>query len=339
MKETEIVSTESSDTKKALLAVRKAEKRIKELIILSLISLVSLKYIDDEIKKAITDMKDELPPSSDYPSLANGLWRMALEGGRFTSSVKSEVDSLRTRFPEMPKTVSKAVEYIEKKIPNALATAEMKSLPKRVKDGVEVFASGEPQADSPKMARPLSEWAAAETQVRHDYQKKKIDEVLSKGGDLFRISVHRNCSERCFPDQGKVVSKSLPSIDSDLWTGQKTSHGEKIYSYQAMVARTDKYGYNNFILTGFNCRHFLEPFEDGKPEKPTKIQAEEVSEAEEKMRYMERRLRAIHSKWKALEKIDRAKSEGYHQMFIKGVREYEAFANKWGIEPQEWRTL
>jgi len=332
-------SEESKIAEKALKAQRKAEKRIKELMMLALVSLLSANFLEDEISKAIKDMKDELPPSADYASLANGLWRFAMEAGRFVSQTKSALDSIRASVPELPKNPLKAIEFIEKKkIPDALTTAEIQKLPKKVKDGVSVMAGKEPQAEVAGATRPISEWSAVETQVRHDFQKKKIDEAFAKGGDLFRISVHRNCSERCFPDQGKVISKTLPAKDG-LWTGEKTPSGEKIYSYQAMIARTDSYGYHNFILTGFNCRHFLEPYEDGKPAKPTKMEAEEVSEAENKMRYMERRLRAIKSKAELMKKVDPILSKKSSDEWDRGIKEYEAFANKWGLEPQEWRAI
>lgn len=334
--------TEQSETKQALEAVRKAEMRIKEIIVIAMLSLVGMAFVNAEIEKAIKDMIKELPPSSDKAVLANGLWQSALKWEYLIPKTRTQVDEARSVLPTLPKTPLKALGEASKIPPTPYGMAdtliEARSLPSKVKGSIELLSGQEPSATPSYAVRPISEWSEAEAEVRWGYQKDRMEETLESGGDLFRISVHQNCSDRCFPDQGKIVSKTLSSISPDFKTG-KTIDGQPIYSLSDMLARTDKYGYHNFILTGFNCRHFLKPYEKGDILKPSKEEASETSKAEQLMRDTERRLRGIKAKAKLLAKVDKKKSMEYENLWYKGIREYEAFANKWGIPPQEWRAI
>lgn len=333
--------TEQSETKQALEAVRKAEMRIKEIIVIAMLSLVGMAFVNAEIEKAIKDMIKELPPSSDKRVLANGLWQSALKWEYLIPKTRTQVDEARLAIPTLPKTPAKAVEQAEK-LPTSYGMAdtliEARKLPSKVKGSIELLSGQEPSATPSYGVRPISEWSEAETEVRWGYQKERMEATLKTGGDLFRISVHQNCSDRCFPDQGKIVSKTLSSVTADFKTGQSID-GQPIYSLTDMLARTDKYGYHNFILSGFNCRHFLKPYEKGDILKPSKEEASETSKAEQLMRDTERRLRGLKAKAKLMSAIDKQKAAEYEKLWYKGIQEYESFANKWGIPPQEWRAV
>ena len=42
---------------------------------------------------------------------------------------------------------------------------------------------------------------------------------------------------------------------------------------------------------------------------------------------------------KDMSAIDKQKAAEYEKLWYKGIQEYESFANKWGIPPQEWRAV
>lgn len=154
-------------------------------------------------------------------------------------------------------------------------------------------------------------------------------------GDLFVISIHMDCSNRCLPDQGKIVSKSLPAV-SGLWTGKKVD-GRKIYSLKAMVARTDKWGWHNFILTGFNCRHHLYPYDGVIPKKPPFDEARERYEEEQKARELERICRRFRNLYISFAKIDAKMAEEYFRKWERARAVYLAYCKEKSIEPRLWR--
>lgn len=173
-----------------------------------------------------------------------------------------------------------------------------------------------------------------ELSVTHGRKPEPFPEVEPKG-DLFVISTHLDCSKRCFPDQGKLVSKSMEAT-SGLYTGKK-ANGVPIYSLKAMLARTDKWGYHNFILSGFNCRHHLYPFEGRMPKTFPKEESEKAYEADQRMRGMERRLRTLNSLGEAWRAFDIKRSRKYFDMWERGMAIYESYSESHGTEAHpEW---
>lgn len=104
--------------------------------------------------------------------------------------------------------------------------------------------------------------AKIELDLRYDHQIKMIEDKKASGHDLYWISTHSSCSERCEHWQGKVVSVSLPAINSKHETGQ-TVDGHKVYSLDSIINQVDKYGYKNNVIVGFNCRHSLIKYTSG----------------------------------------------------------------------------
>ncbi len=98
----------------------------------------------------------------------------------------------------------------------------------------------------------------AEMEVRYEYHQDEIKAFKDKGTKLVVCSTHADCSDRCFPWQGKVYS-----LDG---TSGKTSDGRK---YVPLETATDVYyttkagkTYKNGLL-GFNCRHKLYEYVPG----------------------------------------------------------------------------
>lgn len=130
----------------------------------------------------------------------------------------------------------------------------------------------------------------AEMQIRAEHNEAMIDGLKSKGIKLAWILPHANCSKRCEKWQGKLYSLDGTSGQIDGYSYQPLENAMNVYE----VTRGGKI-YRNGCISGFNCRHILEPYKDKN--KPIEIPAEVVNktrEIETKQRYMENMTR----KWK-----------------------------------------
>lgn len=98
----------------------------------------------------------------------------------------------------------------------------------------------------------------AEMQVRYEANQKSIEDLREKGVQLVVASSHADCSPRCAPWQGRVYS--LDGTSGTTEDGRKyvpLEEATDVY-YTTKAGRTYKNG-----LLGFNCRHFLTPYEAG----------------------------------------------------------------------------
>ena len=127
----------------------------------------------------------------------------------------------------------------------------------------------------------------AEMQVRQERHEEELQEMIDKGINLVWIVPHANCSERCENWQGKLYSldNTYGTIDG--------------IEYQPLRNATDVYEqtksgkiYKNGCLSGFNCRHTIEPYNKGnKPiEIPQKVIDKERN-INNTQRYFERNVR------------------------------------------------
>ena len=101
----------------------------------------------------------------------------------------------------------------------------------------------------------------AEMQVRYEYHQKEIESLRNSGVRLVVCSVHADCSDRCFPYQGRVYS-----LDGTRGT---TDDGREFVPLEEATENprdryTTKAGkvYQNGLF-GFNCRHRLYPYKNG----------------------------------------------------------------------------
>ncbi len=140
----------------------------------------------------------------------------------------------------------------------------------------------------------------AEMQVRAEEKEKKLKKLVKKDVRLVWIVPHANCSKRCEPWQGKLYSLdgSYGSIDGIKY--QPLENAMDVYE-------TTKSGktYKNGCISGFNCRHQIEPYRDGN--EPIEIPASVVDrerEINDKQRYLERGVRAWKEKAVLFKGID-----------------------------------
>ena len=141
--------------------------------------------------------------------------------------------------------------------------------------------------------KPISIWQRAELETRYNKQMQMLDGLQMDGVQYAWISSHPNCSKRCQQWQGKLVSLDQAARQPGFVVGKLDGH--TVYSLPDIMAQVDKYGYQNNIICGFNCRHRLIPYKPGtRP--PEKYSAKEVAKEraiEMRMRDMEREIRKL----------------------------------------------
>lgn len=96
----------------------------------------------------------------------------------------------------------------------------------------------------------------AEMEVRYNEHLEQIDNFKAAGVKLVTSSVHADCSDRCYPWQGRVYS--LDGTSGTTEDGKPYIPLERatdIYYTSPHTGKTWKNG-----LLGFNCRHYLIPY-------------------------------------------------------------------------------
>ena len=138
--------------------------------------------------------------------------------------------------------------------------------------------------------KPISLWQKAELDVRYNKQMEMLQQLLDTGVELAWTSSHADASKRCEKWQGKLMSLTEHATMSGFRV--RKEDGKWVYSLMDIMAQTDKYGYHNNIICGFNCRHRLIPYD---PEKsaPRKYTKEEVAKQRAIETHIRERERAI----------------------------------------------
>lgn len=137
----------------------------------------------------------------------------------------------------------------------------------------------------------------AEMEVRYEYHQNEIQSFKDAGTKLVVCSTHADCSDRCFPWQGKVYS-----LDG---TSGKTEDGR---SYVPLETATDIYyttkagkTYKNGLL-GFNCRHKLYEYVPGMGiPKVNRVEQRKENKINTKQRAMEKTVR----EWRMREELNK----------------------------------
>lgn len=113
----------------------------------------------------------------------------------------------------------------------------------------------------------------AEMEVRYEYHQNEIADFKKQGAKLVICSTHADCSDRCYPWQGRVYSLDhTTGITADGRRYIPLETATDIY-YTTKAGKTYKNG-----LLGFNCRHRLYAYKDG-------MQVPYVSAKEQKQEY------------------------------------------------------
>lgn len=162
----------------------------------------------------------------------------------------------------------------------------------------------------------------AEMEVRYQGHIDEINELKAAGVKFVVCSSHADCSGRCAPWQGRVYS-----LDGTTGTVDK-------YKYVPLEAATDIYyttkagiTYKNGLL-GFNCRHYLEPY-DGQL-LPT-ISAEERKREYDitlKQRELERLTRQYRAQALMRKDIDKSAYETAKRNAAEAYKRYIEFSKR-----------
>lgn len=206
-----------------------------------------------------------------------------------------------------------------------------KKLKQRMKELAEA-----PMTTAEKGKHQISLWQKAELDVRYEHNMKMIEDLKNEGHDLCYISSHPDCSKRCEKWQGKLVSLSKPSTMSGFRVGKIDN--KWVYSLTDIMAQTDKYGYHNNIISGFNCRHRLIPYSGQLP--PTEYTKEDIKkqrEVENKIRAMEREIRKQGEYVKFLESTDPKEAPRAKTRLRNMVSNYKDYCNRNGYAWEKYR--
>lgn len=164
----------------------------------------------------------------------------------------------------------------------------------------------------------------AEMEVRYNDHLQQIDSLKASGNKLVIASTHADCSDRCRPWQGRVYS-----LDGS--SGQ-TEDGRRYVPLENAtdVFYTTKAGitYKNGLL-GFNCRHYLVPYQNGFKFPPPNVQEERKQYAITlKQRALERNVREWRTKAVESKGLDenayntaRQKAMEWNKIYIKFSQE------------------
>lgn len=278
-----------------------AEKRIKELIVIAFIIGMSRVVLAAKISKIIREVKKKLPQDlHDRDVYLKGLTKTAeylirvkeLESTKFRANAKKNgVLNSKGKIAQSPKEMKKPNDV------SARGTPQIEWYNKELDKYIDEI-SQEPVTTSESDKKPISLWQKAEIDVRQQHNQKMLQDLKDNGVKYAYLSSHANCSKRCEKWQGRLVSLDEHATMSGFRV--RKIDGKWAYSLTDIMAQKDKYGYNNNIISGFNCRHYLIPYEIGSDRVPPKTQnAKEVEkqrETEKKIRAMERQIRYYRMK-------------------------------------------
>ncbi len=175
----------------------------------------------------------------------------------------------------------------------------------------------------------------AEMQVRFESHERKLEELRARGVKLVVCSVHADCSDRCYPWQGRVYS--LDGTYGTTVDGRQYIPIEKatdIY-YTTKAGKTYKNG-----LLGFNCRHEIYEY---VPYMRIPFVSKEQQERENKINTKQRQYEDNIRKYKsiALFDEDKEKRKRARKRAIELNKEYIAFSktNKRAYYPDRVKIL
>lgn len=188
--------------------------------------------------------------------------------------------------------------------------------------------------------KPISLWQKAELEVRYDHQMQMLEDLKNQGVEYAWTSSHPNCSKRCEKWQGKLMSLNQGAVDPITFR-VGTLDGHAVYSLTDIMAQVDKYGYNNNIICGFNCRHKLIPYKLGAvaPEKYSGKEVAKERKIEAQMREMEREIRKLKTNEILCIKIgDIKNAKNFRTQWKSLFAHYKAFCEKNGYAWYQYRV-
>ena len=185
--------------------------------------------------------------------------------------------------------------------------------------------------------KQISLWQKAELDVRYEHNMKMIEDLKAEGHDLCYLSSHPDCSKRCEKWQGKLVSLTEHATMSGFRV--RKVDGIWCYSLPDIMAQTDKYGYHNNIISGFNCRHRLYPYKGQQaPTHYTKEEVKKQREVEGNIREMEREIRKQRQYALSLDKAGDSKGASVaNSRARRMVENYKSYCDRNGYAWEQYR--
>ena len=218
----------------------------------------------------------------------------------------------------------------------AKATPNVINYPKEIKKRIEEMGK-QPVVTHEPGKKPISLWQKAELDVRYEGQMQMLDDLKKEGVQYAWTSSHPDCSKRCQPWQGKLMDLTSHAKGTNH---QVTSiDGHPVYSLVDIMAKTDKYGYHNNIICGFNCRHKLIPYKPGQygPEQYSQKDVAKQRAIEEHIRLLEREIRQMKSDAILFEKAGQIKiAKDINNRVKILVSKYKAFCERNGYAWNEY---
>lgn len=187
--------------------------------------------------------------------------------------------------------------------------------------------------------KPITVWQKAELDLRYEGQVDMIRDLVNNGVQYAWTSTHPDCSKRCEKWQGKLFDLQAEHSDLPGHRMRNKVDGNTVYCFKEVISKVDKYGYQNNIIIGFNCRHKLVPYKPGSvaPQEYTKEQVRRNREINEKLRKLEREIRYYKQQSILYNGIDKSLANKYKQKAKELTEYYKDFANKNGYAWYEWR--
>ena len=256
------------------------------------------KQIQTEVDKVIQRLKKQLRTRALIESapyallwLSNRILRTYVQSFGYNGKVVVERLS----------KIEKGLPMLDKGIPNGL---EPREYMQQVKDVFRRVSKAQ-ALDPDDVSGRNSMRNRAEMEVRYEYHLKQIDDLRDKGVKLVMCSTHADCSDRCFPWQGRVYSLDHSS--------GLTEDGKKYVPLEIAtdVFYTTKAGktYKNGLL-GFNCRHRLYEYHAGdKIPKISKEEQERESYITAKQREYEKRIRNYREEYLQYKDVPNMRNE------------------------------
>lgn len=337
-----------------------AETNIKKLIIKYLWQNKSLYDLRTVIDMYIKDFaKNRLPMDiENRDSYINGLYAMANKVYKEQRKARNDfavvlgllVGAYMMSGKKMPKVntpeeLSKFIVEHKREIASikydmwtqAKASVRVLDYPKQIEEYIKK-ASKIPTTAIEPGKKPISIWQKAELDIRHNKQMQMVEDARNSGDDLYYISSHPDCSKRCEKWQGKLVSVTKHATQSGFRV--EKVDGQWVYSLTDIMAQKDKYGYNNNIISGFNCRHYLIKYEKGKlpPKEYSAADVKRMRAINEKIKDYEREIRRLKNEQQMYRQVgDKKKYWELNRDIINKTNELKEFCNKNGFAFEKYR--
>ena len=344
------VYTNSLYQSKFMPIFERAETKIKELIFAAFLFGRSKYFLLLSIAQVINDVSKKIPETLvDRDAYLRGLQNKSM------FMVKKYYDDSQAAFKEVRekligtipdqkrfiqiRTPKEAVDLIQSKKlwSEAKGYPNVVNYPKEVKVRLNQLAQ-EPITTYEPGKKPISLWQKAELDVRYEHQMQNLQNLRVEGVELAWTSSHPNASKRCAPYQGKLMALEGHATMSNFRI--KKVDGHWVYSLVDIMAQTDKYGYHNNIICGFNCRHRLIPYKPGTvaPKEFSKEELDQQRQIEANIREMERTIR-LKKKQLALynELGDKIAIKNLKAQINKLVAHYKAYCEKYGYAWYQYR--